>query len=131
MMNIALVQDNVVVGLATGDSLGERIPDGVPVAIGWRFEDGEFAESLTVPVSPDQLASVERDWRDTEISSTEWLVTRHRDEQDLQLAPTLSAEQFAELLTYRQALRDWPVSEHFPAIQYRPTQPAWLPDQIR
>ncbi|MDB1113776.1 phage tail assembly chaperone [Pseudomonas extremaustralis] len=129
MMNIALVQDNLVVGLAMGDSLGEPIPEGMPVAIGWRFEGGQFSESLSVPVPVDQLAALERDWRDAEVSSTEWLVTRHRDEQDLQRATTLSSEQFAEVLTYRQELRDWPQSPDFPDREHRPIAPAWIAKQ--
>lgn len=76
--------------------------------------------------SPTELAEVERMWRDAEMQSNEWLVTRHRDEQDLQQAATLQAEQFAELLLYRQALRDWPQSALFPAIESRPLAPTWL-----
>lgn len=78
--------------------------------------------------SPTELAEVERMWRDAEMQSNEWLVARHRDEQDMQLTTTLQAEQFAELLQYRQALRDWPQSELFPAIEHRPEPPAWLAD---
>lgn len=131
MKTMALLKDNIVVGIATGDSLGEPIPAGTSVGVGWLFEKGKFIEPPDTPMPPEQLAAIEREWRDAEVSSTEWLVTRHRDEQDLQRDTTLTADQFAELLTYRQALRDWPVSEQFPAIEYRPEQPSWLPDQVR
>ncbi|MGE8436640.1 MAG: phage tail assembly chaperone [Pseudomonas palmensis] len=77
-------------------------------------------------LTSDQVAFSERAWRDVEVSGTEWLVTRHRDEQDMQLATTFQAEQFAELLLYRQALRDWPQSELFPGIEHRPVPPSWL-----
>lgn len=80
------------------------------------------ASSLSV----DELVASERGWRDAQVNSTEWLVTRHRDEQDLQQATTLQAEQFAELLLYRQALRDWPQSDLFPAFESRPLAPTWL-----
>lgn len=131
MTMMALIKDSVVVGFATGDSLGEPIPAGVAVGIGWGFEGGQFVEPLSVPVSLEQLAAVERDWRDAEVSSTEWLVTRHRDEQDLQRETTLSAAQFAELLIYRQALRDWPQSPDFPKVEQRPVAPLWIAGQTQ
>ncbi|BBT38959.1 hypothetical protein WP8W18C01_13000 [Pseudomonas putida] len=74
----------------------------------------------------EQMAKAERAWRDAEAQRTEWLVNRHRDEQDMQLATTLTAEQFAELLVYRQALRDWPQSQAFPDTEQRPVAPAFL-----
>lgn len=83
-----------------------------------------------VELTADQLAANERAWRDAEVSSTEWLVTRHRDEQDMQLATTLTAEQFAALLVYRQALRDWPQTEVFPDSAQRPVAPAWIAEQV-
>jgi hypothetical protein len=81
--------------------------------------------------TPEQLASIERGWRDSEVSSTEWLVTRHRDEQDMQLDTTLAAEQFAELLAYRQALRDWPQDSRFPDSDFRPVAPPWIAEQTQ
>lgn len=76
--------------------------------------------------SVEQLINKERSWRDAQISANEWLVIRHRDEKDMQLATTLGIEQFAELLQYRQSLRDWPQSELFPSVEHRPSPPAWL-----
>ncbi|MGR3893567.1 phage tail assembly chaperone [Pseudomonas sp. 1176_21] len=97
-----------------------------------RSHDAEGRPILVAPpqssLSPDELFAYERGWRDDQVNSTEWLVNRHRDEQDMQLTTTLQAEQFAELLQYRQALRDWPQSELFPAIEHRPEPPAWLAD---
>ncbi|PLP87602.1 phage tail protein [Pseudomonas sp. FFUP_PS_473] len=80
------------------------------------------------PATGDELAAAERKWRDGQVSDTEWLVTRHRDEQDMQLSTTLTPEQFSELLAYRQGLRDWPQSELFPGIEHRPQPPTWLAD---
>ena len=76
--------------------------------------------------APADPAADDRAWRDSQVNATEWLVTRHRDEQDMLLAATLKPEQFAELLLYRQALRDWPQSELFPGIEHRPVPPPWL-----
>ncbi|WP_439125648.1 MAG: phage tail assembly chaperone [Pseudomonas rhizophila] len=89
---------------------------------------GPLPESLR---TDEDLAVSERGWRDAEVSVTEWLVTRHRDEQDMQLATTLPAEQFAELLSYRQALRDWPAAEAFPDSAQRPVAPRWLAEQTQ
>ncbi|RWU18112.1 phage tail protein [Pseudomonas alkylphenolica] len=77
------------------------------------------------------LAATERAWRDAQISSTEWLTTRHRDEQDMQQATTLTAEQFSELLAYRQHLRDWPETEAFPDSLLRPVEPDWIAEQTQ
>ena len=80
------------------------------------------------PASDAELAAIERQWRDGKVGETEWLVARHRDEQDMQLSTTLTPEQFSELLAYRQGLRDWPQSELFPGIEHRPQPPTWLAD---
>lgn len=82
-------------------------------------------------ISFEQLVAFERSWRDAELSSSEWLVNRHRDEQDMPLSTTLAAEQFAELLIYRQSLRDWPQSELFPDAEQRPVAPPWIAEQIQ
>ena len=96
------------------------------VVPGWACD----GESFTAPVvSLDDLVAAERGWRNDQVSSTEWLVTRHRDEQDMQLPTTLQVEQFAELQLYRQALRDWPQSPDFPASQKRPETPPWVAEQ--
>jgi hypothetical protein len=44
--------------------------------------------------------------RDQKLYETDWMVTRHRDQLDLSMYPTLSNIQYQNLLTYRQALRD-------------------------
>ncbi|MEX5353658.1 phage tail protein [Pseudomonas juntendi] len=83
-------------------------------------------EPPPVVVTFDQLATIERDWRDEQVSSTEWLVSRHRDELDMNSPTTLTAEQFTELLVYRRQLRDWPQSEVFPDSHFRPVRLPWL-----
>ncbi|QYX51513.1 hypothetical protein K3F44_18145 [Pseudomonas sp. S07E 245] len=76
-----------------------------------------------------QLVTAEREWRDRALSDVRWLRERHRDELDLVRETTLSAGQFAELLSYLQDLRDWPQSEHFPVIEDRPVCPPWIVQQ--
>lgn len=94
------------------------------------------ANGLPILIDPplatgEELAVAERKWRDSQVSDTEWLVTRHRDELDMQRPTTLTTEQFAQLLTYRQELRDWPQSDGFPISQHRPVAPLWLVEQAQ
>lgn len=77
----------------------------------------------------DRAASDERAWRDAEVESVKWLRERHRDEVDLGLDTTLTLDHFKELLSYLQALRDWPQSSDFPTLKYRPVRPDWLAEQ--
>ncbi|MEN5255244.1 phage tail assembly chaperone [Pseudomonas protegens] len=75
-------------------------------------------------------ATEERNWRDVELTSVLWLRERHRDQLEIEAPTTLTAGQFKELLVYMQALRDWPQSLDFPAIQRRPAAPEWIAEQI-
>lgn len=83
------------------------------------------------PLTQDQQIEQERQWRDAELASRQWLRDRHRDEQDLGRETTLNGEQFGELLGYLQSLRDWPQSEHFPVLEHRPIAPSWIADQTQ
>jgi hypothetical protein len=80
--------------------------------------------------TPEQVAYSERALRDKMLLLTDPLVARHRDELEAERLTTLAVEQYKQLQGYRQDLRDWPESEHFPAVEYRPEQPAWLADSI-
>ena len=95
------------------------------------IEEDEALSLANPPPTEGQLQTVERKWRDGVISSTEWLVTRHRDELDMQRPTTLTAEQFAQLLTYRQELRDWPLALQFPSPSGRPVAPPWITEQTQ
>ncbi|MFJ1337182.1 phage tail protein [Pseudomonas caricapapayae] len=91
--------------------------------------------SSSPPTLIDRLkvsnTSNERAWRTFELQSTEWLMTRHRDEQDMGRENTLTEGRFTELLAYRQSLRDWPVSPVFPDSTQRPAPPLWLATQTQ
>lgn len=130
----ALIQDSAVIEVTDHDP-AERFhsdlmwrPCGEKVQYGWKYEDGGFVEPTR---EGDSLAISERAWRDAEMIASEWLVTRHRDEQDLKRETTLTAVLFSELLIYRRALRDWPQSPSFPDYQYRPVAPPWLAEYIQ
>ncbi|BBP69230.1 hypothetical protein PHLH6_12340 [Pseudomonas sp. Seg1] len=118
-----------------------RVPDGQEVEIGAPISQLPTAAEplpaqqspviLQAPVVADQApAAAERSWRQASLSATEWLVTRHRDEQELGRGTLLKASQYLELLEYRQALRDWPDSALFPTADSRPSAPLWLASVI-
>ncbi|WP_242204826.1 MULTISPECIES: phage tail assembly chaperone [unclassified Pseudomonas] len=118
-----------------------RVPDDMTVDIGALISELTTATEpppgqtspviLQAPVVAEQgLGTVERTWREMTLSATEWLVTRHRDEQELGRGTLLKAAQYLELLEYRQALRDWPDSVLFPAADSRPSAPLWLASVI-
>lgn len=64
----------------------------------WLDDDHPDLAWVSLPVQAEN----ERLWRDGVIADIRWLRERHRDEQDLQQEPTLTADQFGELLAYLQ-----------------------------
>ena len=84
--------------------------------------------AIPLPVERD-LSELEREWRDSELTAVMWLRERHRDQLEIEVETTLTAEQFRELLVYIQALRDWPQSPDFPVLEQRPAAPSWIAEQ--
>lgn len=82
------------------------------------------------PPSAEDLATVERNWRDQRLSETDGVVTRHRDEIEDGSETTLTTAQYAELQAYRRALRGWPETGEFPLIEHRPSAPSWLTEDL-
>ncbi|WP_449102184.1 phage tail assembly chaperone [Pseudomonas extremaustralis] len=78
------------------------------------------------PAAAEQLSAEGRAWRDSRLSASQWLIDRQRDQVEAGFPLTLGADQYSELMTYRQALRDWPLAADFPQDQSRPVPPAWL-----
>jgi hypothetical protein len=83
------------------------------------------------PMAPEQLADLERTWRDGLLAKTDGIVARQRDELDGGGATTLTTEQYAELQVYRRELRDWPLGAEFPQADHRPVVPTWLSCQLK
>ncbi|WP_434673713.1 ATP-binding protein [Pseudomonas sp. R1-15] len=79
----------------------------------------------------DELAVIERAWRDNQLSLTDGVVTRHRDELEDGSETTLTATQYTELQAYRRELRTWPESGEFPLREHRPIPPAWLGSHLQ
>lgn len=82
-------------------------------------------------VSPAELASVERAWRNRSLQDTQWLVLRDAEEIEMGDGTTLRAEEFKQLLAYRQSLREWPNAPDFPNALSRPIEPDWLDGLLR
>ncbi|AZF57438.1 phage protein [Pseudomonas sp. R11-23-07] len=93
----------------------------------WVADGGQTLPKSTV----EEAANEERRWRDSELLDLVWLRDRHRDQAEMGADTTLTAEQYAELLSYMQQLRDWPQSDNFPDTGKRPVPPAWIKDQAR
>lgn len=93
----------------------------------WVADGGQTLPKFIV----EEAANEERRWRDSELLDLAWLRDRHRDQAEMGADTTLTAEQYAELLSYMQQLRDWPQSDSFPDTGKRPVQPAWIKDQAR
>ncbi|NWB72611.1 hypothetical protein HX805_09045 [Pseudomonas sp. G5001] len=93
-------------------------------------EDGSL-ELVEPPIDPAAVALAERAWRDAVLTSAAWLRERHRDQLEIGAPTTLTAEQFEGLLTFMQALRDWPQSPEFPDSTHRPIAPTWLDEQAQ
>lgn len=72
---------------------------------------------------PAAVAAAVRATRDAKLTACEWLVIRHRDQVDAGVSTTLAAEQYADLLAYRQALRDVPSQQGFPLEVSWPVEP--------
>lgn len=89
---------------------------------------GHDADGLPVLLDPQapELESAERIWRDARIEAVRWIRDRHQDELDLGRRTSIAVDQYAGLLAYLQALRDWPESNGFPDSAARPTPPDWL-----
>lgn len=94
------------------------------------LNDPRYVDFLSpLSISPDLDAA--RAWRDAEIIRVTWLRDRHRDEIEIGSDTTLTAEQYAELLAYIKALRDWPTAVEFPVEESKPKVPEWVQSQVQ
>lgn len=92
----------------------------------WEVDEAAREQAARPPaLTVEQRADQARVRRDQHLSMTEWLVQRHRDEIDMAHPTTLSGEQFARLLAYRQTLRDLPTQDGFPDRIIWPEEPAF------
>lgn len=83
----------------------------------------KYAEDVFVDSDPLVLARL---WAETSLQKTETLVAQYRDARDLDGPTPITSEQFTTLLTWRQAVREWPKVKRYPAEASRPAAPEWL-----
>lgn len=83
----------------------------------------EYAEDIVVQSDPSLLARL---WIEASLKVSETLVSEYRDARDLGGALPVTAKQFSELLTWRQAVREWPQVDGYPIEASRPDIPAWI-----
>lgn len=76
--------------------------------------------------TPEAIAPDPRLERDARIEAVRWLIDRHRDERELGLTTTLTAEDYRLVLDYVQALRDVPEQAGFPEAIDWPVLPPEL-----
>lgn len=91
-----------------------------------RYEQWLADGNIPLPVPPkstEQLALESRAKRDQLLDGTQWLVQRHQDQVNAGIQTTFTAEQYAALLMYRQALRDLPNQAGFPETVTWPIKP--------
>lgn len=88
----------------------------------------KYAEDVFVDSDPLVLARL---WAETRLQNTEALVAQYRDARDLGGTTPITAEQFTALLTWRQALREWPKAKRYPAESSRPDAPEWLSEVLK
>lgn len=108
--------------LLEGQAAGQRIvmdERGAPM----------LGAPLVAPLADQE--SAERVWRDLQLSLSDGVVSRHRDEVESGLPTTLAAEQYTALQVYRQQLRNWPQGAEFPLVDHRPIAPPWLAEQTQ
>lgn len=104
--------------------IGGECPDGGVRMSGLRPQDIKDAKGIVmetwiassqgvwerIPTAPSRI----RAERDRRLSGCAWIVERHRDQLDNGEATTLTDDEYHDLLTYRQALRDIPQQPGFP-----------------
>lgn len=73
-----------------------------------RLVAGEFGPIASYVEDIEVIAAQAREQRDERLAATQWLVDRHRDEQDAGVPRTLDASTFKALVVYRQGL--WAVT---------------------
>ena len=83
---------------ATNEGTEEEPSYSYSISLKADARDAEYTETL-------------RSGRDKLLIECEWMVVRHRDQKDAGTDTTLTDVEYTALLSYRQALRDWPSTE--------------------
>lgn len=115
---------------------GENLPENNSVECAWIVSNFEALitelDSFLYEDNNDEQAPIETSdiVRISTLQNTDWYVSRHQEQVSLGLQTTLSQQQYEELLTYRQALRDLGASYNLevtlPNAVTWPTKPTWM-----
>jgi len=70
--------------------------------------------------------SVDRNTRDRKLDECQWMVNRHRDQVEMSVSTSLTAQEYADLLAFRQALRDVPGRMEDSRDWTWPTEPVFI-----
>ena len=89
-------------------------------------EAARIAEYNSEPARAARIRSE----RDRRLNTTTWLVERHKEQTAGNIETSITGEDYAGLLAYRQALRDLPQQEGFPWEGPDDPKCPW-PDEIR
>jgi hypothetical protein len=99
--------------------------DGTPFTIDSLGPFPDDALPNPPPVPPEQRAELLIARRNAALNASDWLVSRHQDEQILGAQTSLSPAQFSTLMTYRKALRDLTEARDWPNVEL-PAPPDFL-----
>lgn len=107
--------------------------NSVIVSVPDTVKEGDFYHNETfVPFAEwrslytdDELLNILRMERNSKITRLDWLVLRHQEQIALSVTPTLSAQEYQDLLAYKQSLRDFPETANVRNPVW-PTPPAFL-----
>ncbi len=126
---VAVKKDGSYVVTVSGNRCHVTADYNVPLfdAIGEYLRDGgdflEYAEDIVVESDPAVLARL---WIDTKLKASENVVSEYRDARDLGEPLPITSEQFADLLQWRRAVREWPQVAGYPLESTRPDMPVWI-----
>ena len=94
-----------------------------------RVVGGKYGGIYEIVETPEEITQQQTtksvSQRNTLLTKSDWMVTRHLEEKMTGKDHTLSEEQFVEFLKYRQDLRDITKLENFPFISL-PETPKFL-----
>ncbi|KPB24175.1 hypothetical protein [Pseudomonas amygdali] len=83
----------------------------------------EYAEDIVVQADPALLAKL---WVELRLKVSDNLVSQYRDARDLGGELPITPEQFTQLLTWRQAVREWTQVPGYPKEATQPITPDWI-----
>lgn len=85
----------------------------------------ENGDVITKEKPVEHQQEISRTIRNNEIESSMWVAERHRGQIELGIKTSISDNEFKDLLSYHQSLRDWTEHPGWPYVDM-PIAPDWL-----